>query len=229
MFNIAKHKTLLLQILKDIYTDITIASSLGFKGGTACFIFHGLPRFSTDLDFDILENGQSDVIFEKMGKILEKYGKIKDKHKKRNTLFFLLSYGDGSKNIKVEISLRNFGSKYEIKKYLGIPMLVMIEKDIFAHKLVALTERKQIAGRDLYDIWFFLKKEWEINHEIVEKRTEMSFSDYLGKCIDFIEERINKRNVLSGLGELLDENQKDFVKEKIKDEVIFLLKDRLTQ
>ena len=42
-------------ILKDIYADITINSLLGFKGGTCAYFFYNLPRFSVDLDFDLLE------------------------------------------------------------------------------------------------------------------------------------------------------------------------------
>ena len=43
------------QILKDIYTDISIGPLLGFKGGTCAYFFYNLPRFSVDLDFDLLE------------------------------------------------------------------------------------------------------------------------------------------------------------------------------
>ena len=46
----AKHKNILLQILKDIYTDTSIAPFLGFKGGTAALLFYDLPRNSVDLD-----------------------------------------------------------------------------------------------------------------------------------------------------------------------------------
>jgi len=34
MIDINRHKFLLVQILKDIYTDIELANCLGFKGGT---------------------------------------------------------------------------------------------------------------------------------------------------------------------------------------------------
>ena len=41
------------QILKDIYTDVSISPLLGLKGGTCAYFFYGLPRFSVDLDFDL--------------------------------------------------------------------------------------------------------------------------------------------------------------------------------
>lgn len=50
MLNKEKHQLVMAQILKDIYSDIALASLLGFKGGTAANIFYGSPRFSVDLD-----------------------------------------------------------------------------------------------------------------------------------------------------------------------------------
>lgn len=45
----------MLRILKDIYTDPDLNSLLGFKGGTALMFFYNLPRFSVDLDFNLLD------------------------------------------------------------------------------------------------------------------------------------------------------------------------------
>lgn len=55
MLDAAHHKTILIRILKDIYTDTTIGPFLGFKGGTAAYLFYDLNRFSVDLDFDLLD------------------------------------------------------------------------------------------------------------------------------------------------------------------------------
>lgn len=228
MLEINKHKTILLQILKDIYTDISIAPVLVFKGGTACFLFYGLPRFSVDLDFDLLDTAKEEPVFEKMEKILGDYGQVKKKYRKKNTLFFLLSYEQGVRNIKVEISRRDFSSSHEIKNYLGISMLVMKKEDVFAHKLVALLDRSHLANRDLYDIGFFLKNRWDINHSLIEERTKMEFPEYIGKCIKTVE-KVNERYILAGLGELLNEKQKSFVRDKLKDEILFLLKLMLTE
>ncbi|MCH7759730.1 nucleotidyl transferase AbiEii/AbiGii toxin family protein, partial [Patescibacteria group bacterium] len=143
-FEITKHKNILIKILKNIYTDPTIGPVLGFKGGTAAYLFYGLNRFSVDLDFDLLDESKEDYVFEKIEKIIKEFGVIKEKYKKQHTLFFILSYTEETPNvpnIKVEISRRNFGSGYELKNYLGISMLVMIKEDMFAHKLVAMHER----------------------------------------------------------------------------------------
>ena len=226
MLDINKHRTILLQILKEIYTDISLGPILGFKGGTAAYLFYELSRFSVDLDFDLLDENKEDLVFEKVEKILKEYGEIKEKDKKRFTLFYVLSYEKEAHKIKVEINRRNFGSKYELKNYLGIPMLVMVKEDMFAHKLAVLTDRKKPANRDIFDIWFFLKNNFDINEEIIKKRTELSLKDYLNKCITHIE-KVNDRQILNGMGELLDEKTKIWAKKNLKNDVVFLMKVRL--
>ena len=64
MLDINQHKLILVQILKEIYSNITIASLLGFKGGTAAYLFYNLPRFSVDLDFNLLDPKKKDVVFQ---------------------------------------------------------------------------------------------------------------------------------------------------------------------
>ncbi len=220
---ITVHKNILIKILKDIYTDGSLGPLLGFKGGTAAYLFYGLDRFSVDLDFDLLKKVKEQEVFKKVEEIAREYGTIKEKTNKRNTLFFLLSYSEEAQNIKIEINKRSFNSQYEVKNYLGISMLVIRREDMFAHKLVALTERGKIANRDIFDIHYFLKSDWEINRAIIEKRTKMRFADYLKKCIKFVEE-IPTRGILSGIGELVNEKQKAWVKSKLKEDTIFLLK-----
>ncbi len=217
------HRTLLLRILKKIYMDTTLGPILGFKGGTALYLFYDLPRFSVDLDFDLLNKEKEDYVYERIEAIISEYGTIKTQYKKRNTLFFMLAYDDISHNIKVEISRRDGSAKYELKNYLGVSMLVMSREDMFANKLVALLDRTNMASRDIYDIWFFLDNQWSVNKEIVEERTGMSFEKYIEKCIKFTEKYENK-HILHGMGELLSEKQKIWAKEKLKDEVVFLLK-----
>lgn len=222
------HKTILLQILKDIYSDTSLGPILGFKGGTAANFFYDLGRFSVDLDFDLLKGDREAFVFEKIEKILHEYGTIKEKHRKKHTLLFVISHEEKSQNIKVEINRRMFGSSYELQNYLGISMLIMVREDMFAHKLVAVLERTKTANRDVYDIWHFLKNRWPINKEIVEKRTGMNFIDHLKKCISFVES-LSDRNILSGMGELLDGKQKTWARTNLRMDTVFLLKVRLDQ
>ena len=162
--NVSIHKTILFRILEDIYSDTEISPLLGFKGGTAALMFYGLNRFSVDLDFDLLDKTKEDAVFKKVIEIVKKHGTIKESSKKRFNLFCLLSYEDEARNIKVEINRRQFESKYELKTYLGISMLVMVPGDTFAHKLMAMHERINKTSRDIYDVWFFLEHHFPINN-----------------------------------------------------------------
>lgn len=223
--NQTKHKTVLIRILKELYSHFEIGPLLGFKGGTAAYLFHGLDRFSVDLDFDLLSPEKEEFVFEEVKSILEKFGTIKTADKKRFSLIYILAYEDKefeAQNVKVEINKRNFGSNYEIKSYLGIPVKVMVREDMIANKLVALYERIGKTNRDVYDSWFFLSKDWAINKEIVEKRTGMTFRDFLVTIIEVVNQFSNK-HMLAGMGELLTDKQKVWVKNKLKDELIFLL------
>ncbi len=226
MLDRALHRIVLIEILKKIYGSPTLAPHLGFKGGTALYIFYNLPRFSVDLDFDLLEGGDKNNVFDEIVKIMQPFGKFREKWEKHHTLFFLLSYSEKLHNMKIEISKRPFLSRYEIKNYLGIPMKVMVREDMFAHKLVALTERKRVAYRDLFDLWFFLENHDDINVELVEKRTGKSFKMYLKECLRFVE-KVNNRDILRDMGELVDDRRKEWIKKHLKEELIFLLKLRL--
>ena len=223
------HKNILIKILKDIYTDSSLGPILGFKGGTAVYLFYNLNRFSVDLDFDLLDSEKEDYVFEQIKKILENYGVLKQAEKKRFNLLFVLAYDEkieGAQNIKVEINRREFGSKYEVKSYLGISMRVMVREDMFAHKLCAMYERIGKTNRDIFDVWYFLQNEWPVNKKIVEERTSMSFKEFLQKCVDLLE-KMSDQNILSGMGELLDAKQKDWARAKLRTETIFLLKLKL--
>lgn len=221
--NTSVHKNVLLQILKDIYSDTSISPFLGFKGGTAAFMFYGLSRFSVDLDFDLLDDSKEDIVFERIEKILKKYGVIKQATRKRFSIFFLLSYQEHAHNIKVEINRRMFGSRFELKTYLGVSMLVMVKEDMFAHKLMAMYERIGKTSRDIFDVWYFLHNNWSINKTIVEQRAKMPFKELVEKCVVALEKLSNKK-ILEGIGELLAEDQKTWAREKLKTDTIFLLK-----
>lgn len=224
--NASAHRNILLRILKDIYSDTAISPFLGFKGGTAAFMFYGLNRSSIDLDFDLLDESKEDYVFERIREIAKRYGAIKEAEKKRFNLLFVLSYEKDTRNIKIEISRRAFGSRYEVKTYLGISLLVMAREDMFAHKLMAMYERIGKTSRDIYDVWFFLDHNWPMNKEIVEKRAGMPFRELLQKCIDALEQMSN-RKILDGIGELLTTSQKVWAKAKLRTETIFLLKLKL--
>ena len=225
MIDIVLHRKILLQILKDIYTNTNIAAYLGFKGGTACLLFYGLDRFSVDLDFDLSDIKQKENVFNEIEKILLKYGVLKEKIQKRYSLFFVLDYfgrKEFSPNIKIEINLRDFGSSYEILSLLGISMKVMVKEDLLANKLVAMYERINKATRDIYDVYFFLNKRWNVNKNIVEQRTNLKYEDFINKTVSLLK-KVNKNSLLFGMGELINDKQKNWVRNNLINEAIFLL------
>ena len=219
----AKHKNILLQILKDIYTDTSIAPFLGFKGGTAALLFYDLPRNSVDLDFDLLDQTKEDEVFTKVSRIIQQYGQVVESHKKKFNLLNVLSYGPHTPNIKVEINTREFGSQYEIKTLLGISMKVMIQADMFAHKLMAMYERIGKTSRDIFDVHYFAKSNWDINKRIVEERSGLPYKDTLSVLIKRLE-KLDNKHILDGLGELMSDAEKDRTRAKLKEDTLFQLR-----
>jgi len=213
----------MLKILKDIYTDTSISSYLAFKGGTAAMLFYGLPRNSVDLDFDILDPEKEELVFGRIQKLVSVYGKITEAIIKRNNILVVISYGTGLPQLKIEINRQQFGSNYSNMSLLGIPMLVMNKSDMFAHKLMAMYERMGRTSRDIFDVRFFAQNDWEINKAMVEKRSGKTFVKIINECIISLE-KMSEAHILDGLGELLDERQKDSTRAKLKADTIFQLK-----
>ncbi len=224
--DVSTHKTLLFQILKDIYADTSIAPFLGFKGGTAAALFYGLDRFSVDLDFDLLDETREQKVFARLTEIVGAYGTLREANRKRFGLFYVLSYEDRARHVKVEVNRRRFGSRFEVKTHLGVSMLVMVREDLFAHKLMAMHERIGKTSRDVYDVWFFLKQRFPINKRIVEERSGMPCDDLVRVCIGQLE-KLSNRHILDGVGELLTPGQKDWAKAKLREDTISLLALRL--
>lgn len=221
--DINKHRFYLVQILKDIYQDIELANSLGFKGGTALMFFYGLPRFSVDLGFNLLQPGKDKIVYDKVRKIILRHGTIHDETLKHYGPIVVLDYGAGERKLKIEISNRVFDNQYEVKNLLGITMKVMVKPDMFAHKLCALLDRPALASRDIFDNWFFMKDQTPLNKDLVEFRMKKPLFDYLQECIDRVES-ISSKSLLPGLGEMLDKEMKQFVRTKLRVETIELLK-----
>ncbi len=217
-----KHKFFMLQILKDVFSDAELADCLAFKGGTALMFFYGLPRFSVDLDFNLLKTDKEKEVYEKVKKILLKYGTIHDEALKFYGAVFVLDYGQNERKLKVEISNRQYNNHYEVKNLLGIDMKVLVKSDMFAHKLCALLDRNEITGRDVFDCWFFLNSQTPINANIVENRMGMPLQEHIQHCIDALEQ-VSDKTIMNGLGELTDGEIKKFAKTKLRKETISLL------
>jgi len=200
------------QILWDIFKS-DIGKYLAFKGWTACYFFHKLDRFSTDLDFDLLEERDIDAQLEM---ILKKYGQLKKWSK------IILSYGENDINIKIDITRKVWKSNsYEIRNFYGTDIRVQDKATIFANKLVALTERN--TNRDIYDVWFFFKHGFDINEALILERTWENLLDFLWSVEEKLKSLNENYNILDGLWEILTEKQKYFVKEKLIFELIGMI------
>lgn len=228
MLNQKRHRLQMINILMKLYKDTEVASVLGFKGGTAAYLFYDLPRFSVDLDFDLLvdlDNIKRDELMNKMTGIFKKDFEIREQSDKRFTLFWLLSYRKEDRQLKIEVSKRKSSSRFEDKSFYGVKIPVMVLPDAMANKLMALVDRKKFANRDVFDAWYFLNRPEavEINYQLIKERLGLTPKKLYQKMRKLINKK-RSESMLQGMGELLDEGQKNWVKDKLISELNQLIK-----
>ncbi len=217
-FNPQLHERVLIKILIDIFKQLD--SKVAFKGGTCAYLFYDLPRISLDLDFDILKPLSKEDI-DNLKAIFNKDVNVKDFYNKRFTVFFLLDYEKNTPNIKVEFNKRVWGdNKYKSAWLMGVEIKIVDKATLLTNKIIALTNRKQPVARDLYDVYYFLQMGYPINETLIKQRTGKSLKSYLKFLPEFINKHYTAKNVLQGLGELLDEQQKRWAKKQLISEVI---------
>lgn len=224
MLNKQRHEQILKNILRDIYTTTDLEGKLTFKGGTCLYLFYGLDRFSIDLDFNLTTESFNDQL---VTEIITKYLIIDDQFEKHFTWFWLGSYEKGKQKIKVEINKRDYPDRYVNKDFYGLTIPTLAPDLMLAHKLCAITDRKKLQNRDLFDAHFMFTKQFEINEEIIKIRTGKTLKEYFIQLIEFIEKNVNPNTILEGLGELITDQQKDHVKVTLKRDLLFDLKSRV--
>ena len=217
-----RHKLYMAQILSLIFKDKDLCNVVGFKGGTALMFFHNLPRFSTDLDFNLLDVSKQDVVYNKVRQILLRFGTIDDEAKKLYGPILVLNYGKGERMLKVEISNRQYDNHYETRTLAGTDIRVLTVPDMFAHKLCAMGER--LSPRDVFDVWFFLQQmHASVNKNIIKERTGKTVSEYAAWCSQRVREASPKL-LMQGLGEVIDDSRtKNFVKTRLIEETTLAL------
>jgi len=219
MLNKDLHRQKMYEILQEIFNS-NLWKYLAFKWWTACYFFHNLDRFSTDLDFDLVKDYKN--IDEDIIKILEKYWKVKIW--KFN---IKLSYWENDVNIKIDIN-RNIwkNNSYELLNFYWTDILTQEQWTIFANKLVALTERN--TNRDIYDVYFFFKNNFNINEDIIIERTNKTKNELLWNIIKKLEKLWKNYKILDWLWEVLkDEKHKNFVKTKLVKDLISILQFKI--
>ena len=217
-----KHNIYMAQILTLIFKDKELCNVLAFKGGTSLMFFHGLTRFSTDLDFNLLDPTKEGIVYDKIKNILLRFGKIDDEAKKNYGLILVLDYGKGERMLKVEVSTRLYDNHYELRTLAGTDVRVMIMPDMFAHKLCAMGER--LSPRDVFDVYFFLQNHTEINGSIIQERTGKTVSEYASWCAERLQDTSPKL-LMQGLGEVVDDTKsRTFIKTRLIQETASALK-----
>jgi len=153
-----------------------------FKGGTALKKCYGLPRFSEDLDFTCLNEIDAERIEKELGRFnleLEKEAKKYPVGLKltlrikgplyagiRSSLCKLIMDFSFRENIILRPNIKTIGRFLEEIPVFDV--FVMQEPEILAEKIRAVTTRTK--ARDVYDIWFLLKKGLEFDRGLAEKK-----------------------------------------------------------
>jgi predicted nucleotidyltransferase component of viral defense system len=227
IINKQQHKKMMLDILSDISSDPILAINLGFKGGTCVYFLYSLDRFSVDLDFDLLDIEKKEEALNRLDLLLVKYGKVSTD----GTMRRKVKYSEESATLKVDVSDRieiNALNTYEVKDIVsGVPLKILSKKDIFAHKLVAISNRynnkttnKVITNRDLYDVNFFFDNKWAFNEKIIELRVGKKAVEYLADLKKLIEDKVDAKKILDGIGALVDDKKRLWVRRNLKQEVL---------
>ena len=188
-----------------------------FYGGTCLRIFHGLQRFSEDMDFSLLTpNDKFDFTkyfqpiideFAIVGREVEikkkdkkSFGKVESAFLKDNTDVYDVSFQtDKSIKIKIEVDTQpplNFGTE---QKLLLQPHSFMTRcftlPDLFAGKMHALVYRawkNRVKGRDWYDF------EWYVRHNV-----PLDFTHLAERCKQFNNEEIRQEVFMAKLKDRL--------------------------
>ena len=188
-----------------------------FYGGTCLRIFHGLQRFSEDMDFSLLapnENFDFTQYFQPiidqfalMGREVEirkkdkkNFGKVESAFLKDNTDVYDITFQtEKSVKIKIEVDTQPPLKFKTEQKLLLLPQSFMTRcftlPTLFAGKMHALVYRawkNRVKGRDWYDF------EWYVRHNI-----PLDFTHLSERALQFNQEELAKETFLQKLNERL--------------------------
>jgi len=141
-----RHKSNMFKLLSAILKDKTLSSKLYFKGGTCAALRGVLPRFSVDLDFDLLEKSLIPTLRPRIIKLTQNLG-FTLKEQSQHALQFFLKYEahDQERNtLKLEISdLVSPKNEYELVNLEELNLVCQTQTipTMVANKLVAALGR----------------------------------------------------------------------------------------
>lgn len=162
-----------------------------FKGGTCIKYLYGLDRFSEDLDFNLkvppkrfgdeVKKTLKEIRLLGINNYFIKEEIFKDAYTCEIAFWGPLSNRSEQTRNKFRIDagkrtgiINEPGWELITSEYPETPqnflILVMEEHEILAEKIISLVERNK--GRDLYDVWFLLKKGVRVDRKLIEKKAE---------------------------------------------------------
>ena len=195
-----------------------------FYGGTCLRIFHGLQRFSEDMDFSLLAPNENFDFTQYFQPIIDQFalvgreveirkkdkkhfGKVESAFLKDNTDVYDITFQtEKSVKIKIEVDTQPPLKFKTEQKLLLLPQSFMTRcftlPTLFAGKMHALVYRawkNRVKGRDWYDF------EWYVRHNI-----PLDFTHLSERALQFNQEELDKETFLQNLNERLataDSNQ----------------------
>ena len=234
----ALHRARLYQLLTEIVDDQFLSKNLIFKGGTCAALMGKLDRFSVDLDFDIKDRSLNHEVGSTLEKIAESLDfEIKDKN--AEFMQYILKYKAPAQHrntLKIDIVNTPFGSDVSKPVYLSdIDRYVVCQtvETMFSHKLVAITDRyakhRTVAGRDIYDIYYFFINNYQYSPDIIRERTSKPAGRYFESLIEFIGERVDQTTINEDLNMLLPLKRFASIRKTLKIETLNLLRGELAR
>ncbi len=150
-----------IDMMRDVAVELTqtAGEDLVLKGGTALLLAYGLPRFSTDLDFDCRRtNIDLKPGIERAAKRShEAIRMLSTKKDTATTRRHMLHYGDeGSQPFKIEVSYRDSDRIGEDDVALVDGIRVYKIEKLANLKIKALLNRTK--ARDIFDVSFLLNR-----------------------------------------------------------------------
>lgn len=185
-FNIWQIEKDYLQHLFLLFLSRKIKNELVFKGGTALQKIYGLNRFSIDLDFTLRESVKLEKLFDEIVSDLNVFGfqtNVKKGEGNLGETVLLKIKGplyDGSERsistLRIEVSQREKTLlDPEVKEVIPLypdiqpyVICVMNPEEILAEKIRAIMKRTK--ARDIYDLWFLLKRKNKIRIELINQK-----------------------------------------------------------
>jgi predicted nucleotidyltransferase component of viral defense system len=226
------HKSFLNRMLMEITDRPALAHQLAFKGGTCAAMLDYLDRFSVDLDFDVLRGTDETAIRHELHQVFDGLD-LKITSEYNDILFFLLRYpSETGKRNTIKVSANHPVVKanlYKVQYLTEIDRLMNCQtlETMVANKLVALTDRYNlhhtIAGRDVYDIHYFLVHGYGYHAPVILERTGLTAKEYLERLVVFIKEQVTQTAINQDLNTLLPLKQFQQIRKILIPETISLL------